>query len=126
MKMKKIIGLFIIVAFVAVLPVTHSIAERPDKKEICHVAECIDSGGLSVCVGKLKIVRKKELHDYIKRGDQVDHYVYLGMDAKIRDAVEESHNIKIPSSYDCVFGLDSTGYDLYHKNGKLKVKLHKF
>ena len=123
--MKKIIGLFIIVAFVQVLPVTHSIAEKPDKVEICHVAECIESDELSVCVGKLKIVSKKKLPDYIKLGDQVDHYVYLGMDAEIRDAVEETYNVNIPSSYDCVFGLDSTGYEMYHKDGKLKVKLHK-
>jgi hypothetical protein len=123
--MKKIIGLFIIVAFVAVLPVTNSIAKRPYKVEICQVEECIDSDGSSICVGKLKTVKKKDLPNYIKRGDQVDHYVYIPMDAEIRDAVEETYDVNLPSSYDCVFGLDSTGYDLYHKNGKLKVKLYK-
>jgi len=124
--MKKIIGLFIIVAFVVVLPVTHSIAAQSDKVEICSVAECIESDGKSVCVGTLETVKKKDLAKHIDRGAQVDHYLYLGMDAEIRDALEETYNVNLPSSYDCVFGLDSTGYEMYHKDGKLKVKLHKF
>ena len=124
--MKKIIGLFIIVAFVVVLPVTHSIAKRPDKVEICHVEKCIERDGLGVCVGKLKTVKKKDLPKYKDLGAIDDHYVYLGMDAEIRDAVEETYDVNLPSSYDCVFGLDSTGYEMYHKDGKLKVKLHKF
>jgi hypothetical protein len=124
--MKRIIGLFIIVALVVVLPVTHSIAQQFDKVEICQTEECMESDGRNFCVGKLQMVKIKNLSKYKNSGDQVDHYVYLGMDAKIRDAVEETYDVNLPSSYDCVFGLDSTGYDLYQKDGKFKVKLHKF